>query len=176
MTFTSLISLHETVTSVLPTNDFFHVCTFWWSKPPWNELPWWNGKAASSHQTAKDGAPYSNIPLRHWNSANNHMILEADPSPVKLSNETPSVTETLISYLCDALKLSTMLIYAQDSWLTETMTLRNVCCFKMVNLLWFSMQKQTAYITSSICLALFLGRPDPYPHGTYVRDEHDNSR
>ena len=37
--------------------------------------------------------------LKELNSADNHMSLEADPSPVKLSGETPALANTLIADL-----------------------------------------------------------------------------
>lgn len=57
--------------------------------------------------------------LEEVNSANNHVSLEADPSPAKPSAETPAQTDTLISALRVSLKQRTQLSHAQVWLLTH---------------------------------------------------------
>lgn len=53
---------------------------------------------------------------RELNPANNHIILEADFSPVKLSDETSSLTDTFMEVLWDTLKQMTQVSYAKTSY------------------------------------------------------------
>ena len=77
------------------------------------------------------------LPPQKLNLANNHVILEVDPSPVQPWDETSAPVNTLTVASGDS-EVERPATPCPDSWHTEMMMLTTVWCFKPLRLLLYS--------------------------------------
>lgn len=108
MAVTSAMTLEKTVTAILLADSVNSLlCWLWWSKLAYSpDMTIGEGKEGST--TQQESETFSPT-YKELNPVNNEVNLEMNPSPLKTSDETTALADTLITVLGETLKQRTQL-------------------------------------------------------------------